>query len=79
MRTVKKFETNIDDLQFGYWDVESEEFVPINSMSDAELNQAARLLGCTSLLLDALMIFSANISESVSGDLEDIWRMVDRP
>ena len=79
MRTVKKIETNIDDLQFGYWDMESEEFVPISGMSDAELNQAARLLGCTPLLLDALMIFSANISESVAGDLKDIWRMVDRP
>ena len=79
MRTVKKIETNIDDLQFGYWDMESEEFVPINGMSDAELNQAARLLGCTPLLLDALMVFNDSISESIAGDLKDIWRMVDRP
>ncbi len=79
MRTVKKIETNIDDLQFGYWDVEGKEFIPINGMTDEELGCAATLLGCSPLMLDALMVFSDSISESVSGDLKDIWRMVDRP
>jgi hypothetical protein len=78
MRTVKKVETNIDDLAFGYWDMEGEEFIPINGMSEAELDQAAKLLGCTKLLLDSLMMFSDSIRDSVAGDLKDIWRRVDR-
>lgn len=78
MRTVKRIETNIDDLQFGYWDMEGEEFIPIDGMTEEEMSQAAKLLGCSVLMLDALIMFSANVSESVAGDLKDIWRMVDR-
>ena len=78
MRTVKTIETAIDDLKFGYWDVEGEEFIPINEMTDAELNQAATLLGCSPLMLDALMLFSDSVRDSIAGDLKDIWRMVDR-
>ena len=76
MRTVKTIETNIDDLQFGYWDMEGEEFIPIKGMSEAESEQAARLLGCSPLMLDALMIFSDSVRDSIARDLEDIWRMV---
>ena len=79
MRTVKKIETNIDDLAFGCWDMESEEFFPINGMTDEELNQAAKLLGCSPLMLNALMMFSDSVRDSVAGDLKDIWRMVDKP
>ena len=79
MRTVKKIETNIDDLAFGYWDMESEEFFPINGMTDEELNQAAKLLGCSPLMLNALMMFSDSLTEAIAGDLKDIWRMVDKP
>ena len=78
MRTVKTIETNIDDLQFGYWDVEGEEFIPINGMTDAEMSQAAKLLGCSPLMLDALMLFGESVRDSIAGDLKDIWRMVDR-
>ena len=79
MRTVKKIETNIDDLRFGYWDVEGEEFIPVNGMTNEELSQAAKLLGCSPLMLDALMMFSDGIREAVAIDLKDIWRMVDKP
>ena len=78
MRTVKKVEANIDGLAFGYWDMEGEEFIPINGMSEAELEQAALLLGCSALLLDALTIFSDSVRESVAGDLKDIWRQAEK-
>ena len=79
MRTAKKVEANIDDLRFGYWNIESEEFIPVSGMTDAELSQAAKLLGCSPLMLDALIMFGDSIRDSVATDLKDIWRMVDKP
>lgn len=78
MRTVKKVETSIDDLQFGYWDVEDEEFIPIDGMTEKEMGHAAKLLGCSPLMLDALLLFSNSVRDSIAGDLKDIWRMVDK-
>ena len=75
--TTTKIETRIDNLQFGYWDIESEEFIPISGMTDAELNEAAMPLGCTPLLLDALAILAESISESVAADLVDIWKRLE--
>ena len=65
------------NLQFGWWDMEAEEFIPIEGMSDEERNQAGELLGCSPVLLDALAMFAETITELVGGDLCDIWKRLD--
>jgi len=75
--TTTKIETRIDSLQFGYWDMEDEEFVPFSSMVEEKLDEAAKLLGCTPLLLDALAMLTESICESVAADLADIWERLE--
>ncbi len=77
MRVIKKVHADVDSLQFGYWDMETEKFVPINAERQGELMGAASALGCTEGLLDALAMFAANISEMVGDDLRSIWRRLD--
>jgi len=74
MRTVTKIKTNTDALQFGYWDADDKEFVPISGMNTRELKEAADILGCSPLLLDALAMMVETISQVVGDDLRDIWR-----
>ena len=76
--TTTKIETRVENLQFGYWDMESEEFVPFSSMVEAKLDEAAKLLGCTPVLLDALVMLVASISKSVAADLVDIWKRLEK-
>jgi len=73
MRMQTKVVADIDSLQFGYWDMETEEFIPINAEYADELKKAAAKLGCTEELLDALTIFAASIVEVVGSDLRSIW------
>jgi len=41
------------------------------------LKQAAEALGCSERLLDAIGTLANAISESISGDLKDIWKRLD--
>lgn len=75
-RVEIKVETNINRLQFGYWDMETEEFVSIEGASSKELQTASEKLECSELLLDALVSFAATISAMVDTDLHDIWRKI---
>ena len=72
--TTVKVKAETDHLQFGYWDMNSESFVPISGMTQTELDEAAKLCGCTPILLDALVIFADSIREAVTADLVDIWK-----
>lgn len=77
MKTIARITANIDHLQFGYWDMDTEEFVPVDAQHVDELQQAVSKLGTTEELLDALAIFAANISGSIGEDLRDIWKRLD--
>ena len=57
--------------------MESEKFIPVSSMTQAEQNQAAELLGCSPILVDALMMLADSIRKSVTADLIDIWERLE--
>ena len=78
MKTVRTVKTvaGTDSLVFGYWDNDTEEFVSLTGMSHGEAQAAAIKLECSELLLDALVMFAASISEVVGTDLKDIWKKV---
>ena len=73
-QTTVRITSATQDLQFGYWNMETEEFVPIAGMDKEERQQAAELLGCSPVLLDALEMFAETIADVVGSDLSDIWK-----
>ena len=72
-----KIESATQGLQFGYWKMETEEFIPIEGMDKEERRRAAELLGCSPVLLDALEMFAETIADVVGLDLRDIWKRLD--
>lgn len=76
MKTETRVRANVDTLQFGYWDMETEEFVPIDAEKTESLKKAALALGCSEQLLDALAMFACSIAASVGDDLRDVWAAV---
>jgi hypothetical protein len=78
MKTRTTIETRIEELQFGYWDIEAEEFIPIDTSKAIDVEAAAVALSCSERLLDALGIFVENIKGTVGLDLCDIWERLDR-
>ena len=76
METQRKVIALVDSLQFGYWDMEDEEFVPIDEYT-VHVNKGVASLGCSEALLIALSMFAEAISETVGADLRDIWARLD--
>lgn len=66
---------DIDDLVFGWWDEEREQFVPIKSQDDVEAAIVA--LGCSEKMLDALSLLVDSIKDFVGNDLRGIWARLD--
>ena len=79
MRTEVTVVTETDRLVFGYWDVEADMFVELSDSNNVkEIADAAEKLGCTPLLVDALVLLTDGIAEAVGQDLKDIWKKVNK-
>ena len=76
-KTTVKITSAIQDLQFGYWEMETEEFIPIAGMDEEERQRAAELFGCSPVLVDALEMFAETVADVVGLDLRDIWKRLD--
>lgn len=77
-RIIKRIETETNDLNIGYWDMEDEEFVSLHSMNDDELNAAAKLIGLSPIGASMLIMFADDIREKVGSDLASIWERLDK-
>lgn len=77
MKTEMSVWANVDELQFGYWDMKTEEFVPIDAEKAESLKKAALALGCSERLLDALAMFACSIAQMVGDDLRDVWQKLE--
>ena len=79
MRTDVRTVAETDRIMFGYWDADKDEFVELrNSTSVKEVAEAAEKLGCSPLLVDALIMLTDGIAEAVGKDLKDIWERINR-
>ena len=77
METKSIIRTQSDDIVFGYWDKDNEEFIELNQMlTDEKTAEVAEILGCSPILVDALIMLSDSIAEAVGQDLKDIWKKV---
>jgi hypothetical protein len=78
--TVVRIESATQDLEFGVWisDEEGEgEFVSLHGMDAEEAARMAEVLGCSTALVDALVMFAETIADLVGSDLCDIWKRLD--
>ena len=72
METIvtKKIVSHTLRVTFGYWDDESDDYVPISEDNKAEV---AHILGCSVQMVDALSLFACNLTTAIHEDLVDIW------
>lgn len=77
MKTVvtKRILANVQDVQFGYWDNEAEEFIPITD--DTVMGDAASRLKCSPELIEAILFLVEHLTSSIHADLTDIWKRLD--
>lgn len=77
MKTVKstRITCSLDGLVFGWWDAEKEQFIPIKSQDIGETERA--VMGCSETLLEALIMLTESIKDTVGLDLRQIWRRLD--
>ena len=75
METVRssKVICKMDDLDFGYWDDESETFVSLGTESAA----VQKHLKLSDEMLSSLIMFVADIQELIGSDIVEIWERLD--
>jgi hypothetical protein len=79
MRTEIRTSTETEKIMFGYWDDDVKEFYELrDSISDEEMAKAAEKLGCSPVLINALIMLTDNIVVNVGKDLKDIWKRLDK-
>lgn len=77
MREVKKLEHAIDDLEFGLWNTD-------DSVLVTDTDDMAAMLECLDIddankvLVDALMLFCANLKEKYIEDLGTLWDEIEK-
>jgi len=77
MRTIIRIETETEEVQFGFWDPETNDFVPIDTTKVADLKAAVEYFGCSEEFIDALGAMFERLIEAVASDLEAIWKRLD--
>jgi len=78
MKTVKSIENHLDDIQFGWWDPEKEEFYPIELAEDEEGQKLLKREDVIERFLDSMILFTNDLKENIGRDLKDIWERLDR-
>ena len=77
METNVRTLAHTDNIIFGYWNKDEEEFVELNQMlTDEKTAEVAEKFCCSPLLVDALIMLTDSIAEAVGQDLKDIWKKV---
>ncbi len=68
MKTIRSEKTikNLDNLKFGFWDDEADEFV--HEAADVKAH-----LGLSDKAYDSIEMFVADIKQYIGDDLKDIW------
>ncbi len=78
MKTEISTIAETDRIVFGYCDADKAEYIELrNSNSVKEIAEASEKLGCSPLLIDALISLVDTIADCVGKDLKDIWKRLD--
>ncbi len=76
MNTNNTVETNTETSKFGYYDLEKEEFYPIET--DDDIKKYAKKLKNEKFLMEFLMRLHDDLKECICADLTEIWQRLDR-
>jgi hypothetical protein len=80
--TVTRYETNLDDLSFGYWykegSMDDGDFIDLEDPSEEDIRKAASYLKCSTELIDSLVMFAEDVKEHIKIDMIDIWQRLDK-
>lgn len=68
MLEIKKLESEVKSVQFGYWDDEKDEFIPITNG-----DENGKIFGVSDFLIDSICGLVDRIGDSVHADLESLW------
>ena len=79
MRTIvkSKIASQVEDLAFSYFDLESEEVMEVEEGDAAAIATAAVKLQCSPELVAALADLVAFAAGEMHADLVDIWKRLD--
>jgi hypothetical protein len=75
MKSEVNITSEVDSVQFGWWDDKNEDFIPLND-EDA-VRDFLKHSDYRSRLIDAINMLAADIAEKVGEDLKDIWKRQD--
>jgi transcriptional regulator NrdR family protein len=77
VKTKKTVQAHVDNIEFGYWDMKTQTFMPVDVTLQGNVDAAAKAIKCSELLIDTLGLLTRSIKEQISQDLKDIWRRLD--
>jgi hypothetical protein len=77
MKTVTRIVTETEKVQFGFWDNEKDDFVPVDIGKVADIQAAIGHFGCSEELIDAIGSMFERLQEAICADLDDIWKRLD--
>lgn len=77
METVMRIKTEVEEVRFGFWDPEEDDFVPIDTTKVADLKAAVEHFNCSEEIVEALGAMFERLIEAVADDLETIWKRLD--
>lgn len=77
MKTVEKIEKETDELAIGWFDEETQEWFDFEDMTEEELKAFCARKDFRELLVEAVKQFCVQVRETLSVDLESIWKRLD--
>lgn len=75
MDTKTVISSRVEDIEFGYWNEEEDEWVEL--VTDEQLLDASKALGVKVEFLKALKSSFDMLREYIHDDLKDIWERLD--
>ena len=76
MKNKVKIEAYIDDVIYGWWDPDGEEFVEIET--DEDIPELTNRADAMELLVHSVLFLCNEIKSHMKNDLCDIWERIDR-
>lgn len=78
MKTKKEIVCEVDDLTFGWFDPETEEFHILEDIDDEKAQDLIKRDDFRERLIEALGVYNIAIVDMVGTELKSIWKRLDQ-
>jgi len=72
-----KYDSDFSELQFGFWDEEAEEFIPLDGSAEM-FNIISEKTGLSRTVLDCLQMFAADINDRFNALNNDVAELASK-